>query len=122
MRIHWIVRLLCRFAFLLRGVIIGDLIMNYINIETLNLNAFRELYKLDKKFVGTSDYMGVAWFWGSNGTKHYLRDASIHQRKKIHKKWLDAGLDLHEDTERHYEIIKEVMKIKCSGSLSGRSV
>jgi len=96
--------------------------MSYINIETISFKAFCALNEIDKKFIGTSDYMGLASFWGWNGTKHYLRDASIYQCKKIHKKWLEAGLDLHEDTERHYEIIKEVMKIKCSGSLSGRSV
>ena len=87
--------------------------MYAINIETITFKAFHELNKLDKKFVGTSDYMGLASFWGCNGTRHYLRVASIYQCKKIHKKWLDAGLDLLGDTERHYEIIEQVMKIKC---------
>ena len=86
--------------------------MYAINLETITFNAHCALYELDKKFIGTSDYMGIAWFWGCNGTKHYLRDASIYQCKKIHKKWLDAGLDLNGDTERHYEIITQVMKVK----------
>jgi hypothetical protein len=86
--------------------------MSYINIDTITFKAFCALNELDKKFVGTSDYMGLASFWGCNGTKHYLRGASIYQCKKVHKKWLDAGLDLNGDTERHYEILEQVIKIK----------
>jgi hypothetical protein len=86
--------------------------MYYINIETITFKAYCALYELDKKFVGTSDYMGLAWFWGSNGTRHYLRGASVHQMKTVHKKWLEAGLALNGDTERHYEILEQIIKIK----------
>ena len=82
-----------------------------INLNAVSLKAFCALDKLDKGFVGTPDYMGLAYFWGSNGCKHYLRDASIAQRKRIHRLWLEADLGLHEDTLAHYEIIGQVMKV-----------
>ena len=52
--------------------------MSYsINIETITFDAFCKLDKLDRSLVGTPDYMGLAYFWGCNGVKHYLREATI---------------------------------------------
>ena len=86
--------------------------MSYsINIETITFDAFCKLDKLDRSFVGTPDYMGLAYFWGCNGVKHYLRDATIYQRKQVHKKWLERGLPLNGESEEHYKIIKQVMRL-----------
>lgn len=82
-----------------------------INIETITFDAFCKLDRLDKSLVGTPDYMGLAYFWGCNGVKHYLRDASIYQRKQIHKKWLEQGLDLLGESDAHYAVIKQVMRL-----------
>ena len=85
--------------------------MYSINLNTVSFKAFKALDDIDKKFVGTPDYMGLAYFWGCNDTKYYLREASLAQRRKIHKRWLDAGLELTGETEKHFEIIRDVMKI-----------
>tara|TARA_R110001592_G_scaffold195707_1_gene443379 strand:- start:43 stop:336 length:294 start_codon:yes stop_codon:yes gene_type:complete len=81
---------------------------SYINLETITFEAFCELQALDKTFVGTPNYMGVAYFWGSNGCKHYLREVSVAKARKIHTKWLELGLDLTGETLEHYRVIGEV--------------
>jgi hypothetical protein len=79
-----------------------------IDLNVVTFDAFCALNALDKTFVGTPNYMGVAFFWG-HGVKHYLREASQAERRKIHKKWLAEGLDLHGESYRHHEIIRQVM-------------
>ena len=78
------------------------------DLNVVTFDAFCALNALDKTFVGTPNYMGVAFFWG-HGVKHYLREASQAERRKIHKKWLAEGLDLHGESYRHHEIIRQVM-------------
>jgi hypothetical protein len=86
---------------------------NYtLNLNTLTSEALAALSLIDRGMIGTPSYMGVAWFWGSNGCKHYLRDASTSQRRRIHNQWLDAGLDLLGETLDHYAIIKSVMRVR----------
>jgi hypothetical protein len=46
-----------------------------IDLNVVTFDAFCALNALDKTFVGTPNYMGVAFFWG-HGVKHYLREAS----------------------------------------------
>ena len=82
-----------------------------LNLNAMTLEALFALDQLDKTHVGTPNYMGVAYFWGSNGTKHYLRDATAYQRRRVHKLWLKAGLVLHEETLEHYKIINQVTKL-----------
>jgi hypothetical protein len=79
-----------------------------IDLNVVTFDAFCALNALDKTFVGTPNYMGVAFFWG-HGVKHYLREASQAERRKIHKKWLAEGLDLHGESYRHHEIIRQVI-------------
>lgn len=78
-----------------------------INLNTVSSEIFSALSDLDQKHVGTEHYMGIAYFWGQD-TKHQLREASIAQRKRIHKKWLAESLDLLGATDRHFDIIQEV--------------
>jgi hypothetical protein len=79
-----------------------------LNLNAMTMEALVALDQLDKTHVGTPNYMGVAYFWGSNGTKHYLRDATAYQRRRVHKLWLEADLDLTGETEAHYSIITKV--------------
>ena len=79
-----------------------------IDLNVVTFDAFCKLNDLDKTFIGTLDYMGVAYFWG-HGVKHYLREASQAQRRRIHKKWLQQGLDLQYDSDDHFRVIGEVM-------------
>ena len=48
------------------------------------MNSFEQLDKLDKSFVGTNDYMGLAYFW-DHEVKWWLREATAYQRVKVHK-------------------------------------
>jgi len=84
---------------------------NYaINLNAISWGATSEIYKLDKKFVGTEDYMGVAYFW-SHEYKHTLRDVTISQRRRIHKKALNLGLDFTEVGASQWELMSKVLKI-----------
>lgn len=82
-----------------------------INLETATWETTEALFKLDKTFIGTPHYMGLTYFWAYE-YRHYLRDASIYQRKRVHKKWLDAGLPFEEVTQQHWDIIGKVLKAK----------
>ena len=81
-----------------------------INLNAISWVASGEIYKLDKKFIGTEDYMGIAYFWGHE-YKHYLRDFTISQRRRIHKKALNLGVDFTEVGLKQWELISEVLKI-----------
>lgn len=81
-----------------------------INLNAISWGASGEIYKLDKKFIGTEDYMGIAYFWGHE-YKHYLRDATISQRRRIHNKALTLGLDFCEVGIKQWELISEVLKM-----------
>ena len=48
------------------------------------IDQYKQIHKLDKSYVGTNNYMGLAYFW-DHEVKHWLRDATPFQRVKIHK-------------------------------------
>ena len=83
-----------------------------INMNTASPKATMALLELDKSFVGSKDYLGLAYFW-AHEFKHYLRDATVSQRKRIHNAWLDNGLSFEakiDDTSEHWKIIEKVLK------------
>jgi hypothetical protein len=49
------------------------------------------LLKKKNESVGSKKYNGRDWFW-PHDYRHYLRDASPAQRKKIHDAWLKIGI------------------------------
>ena len=53
-------------------------------IFNFDLDQYNAIEKIDKSFVGTKHYMGLAYFW-DHEVKHWLRDATKYQRVKIHK-------------------------------------
>jgi len=81
-----------------------------INLNAISWGASGEIYKLDKKFIGTEDYMGVAYFW-SHEYKHFLRDFTVSQRRRIHKKALKLKVDFTEVGAKQWELIGEVLKM-----------
>lgn len=81
-----------------------------INLNAISWGASSEIYKLDKKFIGTKDYMGVAYFW-SHEYKHTLRDISITQRRRIHHKALKLGIDFTKVGVKQWELMSKVLKI-----------
>lgn len=84
--------------------------MDAINLNTISSNAFLKIYEIDQNFINTNNYLGIAYFWSHN-YRHYLRDASIAQRKKVHKLFLQNNLIVFEDSEKHFNIIKQVTKL-----------
>ena len=63
-------------------------------------NSYTKLMELDKTLIGTADYMGFAWFWGTGGAgvKHYLRDATAKQKKIIHDSFILNNVPMSSDT------------------------
>ena len=92
-----------------------------INMNTASPTATQALYALDKTYVGTEDYLGLAFYW-DHEVKYWMRDASTAKRKKIHELLLKAGeepvSDLGFSNLRYFktndtvrEIIGRVLKI-----------
>ncbi len=63
------------------------------------------LKKLDDTFIGTEDYMGIAFFWHQE-YKHLLHRATAVQRKTVHDGWLKAGLKLDQVSDKHEKILR----------------
>lgn len=98
----------------------------FIDLNTTTSNATNELFDLDKKFVGTPDYLGLAFFWGYE-FKYWLRDCTVAERKKVHSEWLKQGLDFAADSDNdincapHWKIIKQVCKTAAEQEEKGKS-
>ena len=78
--------------------------------------VFIEIYRDDLR-IGTDLYQGESYFWAykyrfwMRGDAHgngYKGIPIKKARKIIHRRFLDEGLGLHEETQRHDEIINEV--------------
>ncbi len=67
------------------------------------------LKKLDDKFIGTDDYMGISYFW-HHEYKFHLREATAPQCKMVHDAWLKAGLKLDEVSDEHERILNKIVK------------
>lgn len=78
------------------------------NSSYVTVDAFNAIFKLDKTFVGTGNYLGLAYFW-AHEYRHYLRDCTMAKRRTVHKKWLQAGLNLEGISDKHLSIIKHVL-------------
>ena len=92
-----------------------------INMNTASPTATQALYALDKTYVGTENYLGLAYYW-DHEVKYWMRDTSTAKRKKIHELLLKAGEKPVNDPEfpnsRYFEtnetlreIMKKVLKI-----------
>jgi hypothetical protein len=79
-----------------------------ININALKPDAIDALHRADKTLIGTTAYMGIAWFW-NNDYKHYLRGdirpITFATRRKVHNAWLRAGLDVEGSSPAHKAIL-----------------
>ena len=81
-----------------------------LNLETITTDAFTGIYELDKKWIGTPNYQGLAYFW-SYEYRHYLRGQTPHTLKKVHNRFLKENLPLNGESDRHLEIIREITKL-----------
>ena len=81
-----------------------------INLHTsVSFKAWQSISDLDSSFVGTKDYIGVAFFW-DHAVKWWLRDATPAKRRKIHNLILDAGEILIEDEGMKYFPTTDVVR------------
>lgn len=72
------------------------------------MKASGKVRDLDETFVGTSDYMGIAYFWDMT-YKYHLRDAPPDKKKAVHDALLKAGLPLDGVSPQHEAIIKKIV-------------
>ena len=79
------------------------------NLNTLTYKAYSSLYDIDQTFIGTENYMGIAYFW-HYAFRHYLRDATDYQRVRVHKAFLDHNLNVSDETVLHWQIVKNIIK------------
>ena len=80
-----------------------------LNLNTASLKAIGTILDIDYKFVGTEDYLGLAYFWGHE-YKHTLRDISIAKRRKIHKLGLERKIDFIKPNKKAWYLIAEVLR------------
>ena len=73
-------------------------------IFNFGMAQFSAIQKLDKSYVGTSNYMGLAYFW-DHEVKHWLRDATPFQRVKVHKAFIANNVPF--DKKARYFISNE---------------
>lgn len=83
--------------------------MNNINLNTITFEAFRNIHDVDQNLIGSPNYIGIAYFW-HYAYRHYLRDASIYKRKKVHQLFLLNNLNVSEASDMHLAIIKKIIK------------
>ena len=62
-----------------------------LNLNVITFDAFHALWNLDKTFVGTANYMGLAPFWIWDA-KWWLREASNSQRRRVHAILVEQGV------------------------------
>jgi hypothetical protein len=79
----------------------GTQALDYLNLPTAASSA---LWDLDEKFIGTDNYMGVAFFW-SIEYKWWLREASPKVRRAVHAAFRKARLPVEDDSAEHRAII-----------------
>ena len=80
-----------------------------LNLKAITWKAHLKLMDVDKKFIGTKDYMGLVYFH-NYGYRHILRDdPSIYQRRKIHAELLKRGLKVDVMSKEHNEVIAKYM-------------
>ena len=77
--------------------------------DNITYKASKAITDLDIGFVGTPDYMGIAYFWAIP-YKFEMRDASPPQRRAVHAAFLKEGLELAGESPEHEAIIKKLVK------------
>tara|TARA_R100001086_G_scaffold3546_1_gene2438 strand:- start:9721 stop:9972 length:252 start_codon:yes stop_codon:yes gene_type:complete len=80
-----------------------------LNLNAISWPATLGLLKLDEGFLGSCDYMGIAYFWNYE-YRHWLRGASISQRRRVHAKMLKEGLEVCGKSDAHLSIIQSIVK------------
>ena len=84
-----------------------------IKLGGVTLPALCKISEIDHTFIGSLNYMGVAYFWSQKHPQRArLTKASINSRRKVHNALVNEGLDLDGDTGIHRSIINIVLERK----------
>jgi len=70
-----------------------------VNFPNSKKTNWYKLRKLDQSFIGTSEYMGFAWFW-DHEIKYYMREATAKQKKYIHDSFILNKVPLKQDIDK----------------------
>jgi len=76
--------------------------------ENISFKASQAIRNLDESFVGTPDYMGLAYFWNTD-YKFSIRDAPSDKRRAVHEAFLKAHLDPAGVSPQHEAIVKKLV-------------
>jgi len=76
----------------------------------LTLSGMIALKEIDNFLVGTSYYMGLAYFW-DHEVKHWLRDSTPFKRVKIHKLFIANKIPF--DKKEKYFISNKLAEQIC---------
>ena len=74
-----------------------------------NQEVFNRLMEMDIAYVGTKNYMGLAYFWNCE-YKHTLRDCNVQSRVAVHAAWLANGMDLSGVSKKHETVMRLALK------------
>ena len=78
--------------------------------------ALCKISEIDRDFVGSDNYIGVAYFWSQkHPQKARLCKASIAARRRVHNALMREGLDLEGDTGIHRSIINIALEREEQG-------
>ena len=75
-----------------------------LDLMGLSDKARNAIWHLDERYIGTADYMGVAYFWHED-YKWWLRDATPKVRRQVHEAFRKANLPPDETSTEHRAII-----------------
>lgn len=81
-----------------------------LNLDTITVDAYMSIYNLDKTFIGTPHYMGVAFFWAHDYRHTGIRELSYFKCRKIHRLILKAGCAPDDVNPVIEDIIKKEVK------------
>jgi hypothetical protein len=80
--------------------------LQVLDLSKLTSAAKDGLYALDERYVGTDNYMGVAYFWNTE-YKWELRDAAPKKRREVHEAFRKARLKLDDESPAHAAIVEK---------------
>jgi len=76
--------------------------------ENISFKASQKVRDLDETFVGTPDYMGIAYFWNL-AYKYEMRATSSDKRRAVHRAFLKDNLPLDGESPEHAAIVKRLV-------------
>jgi hypothetical protein len=89
-----------------------------LNLDLQSSHAFLKLIELDTTFIGTTNYMGIAFFW--NKKYDFILGCSkidLEIMKELHSIFLLKNLDLDGTSKMHNKIIKYLIKKYCTSDV-----